>query len=42
MALLADRAWAQVPRLDEDPSEEEQGEDSEAADTDSDAGYKSH
>ena len=42
VALLADRARAQVPRQDEDPLEEEQGEDSEAADTGSDPGYDSH
>ena len=42
VALLADRARAQVPRRDEDPPEEEQGEDSEAADTGSDPGYDSH
>ena len=42
VALLADRARAQVPRQDEDPLEEEQGEDSEVADTGSDPGYDSH
>ena len=42
VALLADRARAQVPRWDEDQPEEEQGEDSEAADTGSDPGYDSH
>ena len=42
VAILADRAQAQEPRRDEDSPEEEQGEDSEAADTDSDAGYDSH
>ena len=38
VALLADRARAQGPRRDVDLPEE----DSEAADTDSDAGYDSH
>ena len=33
---------APEPRRDEDLSEEERGEDSEAADTGSDAGYDSH
>ena len=42
VALLADRARAQEPRRDEDSPEEERGEESEAADTDSDAGYDSH
>ena len=44
VALLAERARARVPRLkrDEYSSEEEQGEESEAADTDSDPGYDSH
>ena len=42
VAILADRARAQEPRRDEDSPEEERGEESEAADTDSDAGYDSH
>ena len=42
VAILADRAQAQEPRRDEDSPEEERGEDSEAADTDSDVGYDSH
>ena len=42
VALLADRARVQEPRRDEDSPEEERGEESEAADTDSDAGYDSH
>ena len=42
VAILADRAQAQEPAGDEDVPEEEQGEDSEAADTGSDAGYDSH
>ena len=42
VALLADRAREQEPKRDEDSPEEERGEDSEAADTDSDAGYDSH
>ena len=42
VALLADRAWAQEPRRDEDSLEEERGEESEVGDTDSDAGYDSH
>ena len=42
VALLADRARAQEPRRDEDSPKEERGEESEAADTDSDAGYDSH
>ena len=44
VALLAERARAQAPRLgrDEDSSEEEQGKESEAADMDSDPGYDSH
>ena len=41
VAILADRARAQGPRRDED-SPEERGEESEAADTESDAGYDSH
>ena len=43
VALLAERAlaWAPRPRRDEDSSEEEQGEESEAADMDSDPGYDS-
>ena len=42
VALLADRARAQGPRLDVDAPEEERGEESEAVDTDSDVGYDSH
>ena len=42
VALLADWARAQGPRRDEDPPVEEQGEESEATDTDSDPGYDSH
>ena len=42
VAILADRARAQEPGRDEDSSEEEQGEESEAVDTDSDVGYDSH
>ena len=42
VALLADRARALEPRRDEDLPEEERGEESEEADTDSDAGYDSH
>ena len=42
MALLTDRARAQGPRRDVDAPEEERGEESEAADTDSDVGYDSH
>ena len=42
VALLADRAQAQGPRRDEDLPVEEQGEESEATDTDSDPGYDSH
>ena len=42
VALLADRARAQRPRRDEHFPEEEQGEESEAADMDSDPGYDSH
>ena len=42
VALLADRARALEPGGDEDLPEEERGEDSEAADTGSDAGYDSH
>ena len=42
VAILVDRARAQGPRWDEDSPEEERGEESEAADTDSDAGYESH
>ena len=42
VALLADRARAQEPRRDDDSPKEERGEESEAADTDSDAGYDSH
>ena len=42
VAILADRARAQEPVGDEDLPEEERGEDSEAADADSDAGYDSH
>ena len=44
VALLVERARARVSRLrrDEYSSEEEQGEESEAADTDSDPGYDSH
>ena len=42
VAILADRARAQGPRQDEDSPEEEQGEESEAADTDSDVGYDSN
>ena len=42
VAILVDRARAQGPRRDEDSPEEERGEESEAADTDSDAGYDSH
>ena len=42
VALLADRARAQGPRRDVDAPEEERGEESEAADTDSDVGYDSH
>ena len=42
VALLAGRARAQRPRQDEHLPEEEQGEESEVADTDSDPGYDSH
>ena len=44
VALLAERARAQVPRprRAEDSSGEEQEEESEAADTESDPGYDSH
>ena len=42
VAILADRAWALEPKRDEDSPEEERGEELEAADTDSDAGYDSH
>ena len=42
VALLADRARALEPRRDEDLPEEQGGEESEEADTDSDAGYDSH
>ena len=42
VALLADRARALEPRRDEDLLEEERGEESKEADTDSDAGYDSH
>ena len=42
VAILADRARAQEPKRDEDSLEEEWGEDSEAVDIDSDAGYDSH
>ena len=42
VALLADRARAQGPRLDVGAVEEARGEESEAADTDSDVGYDSH
>ena len=42
VAILADKARAQEPRRNEDLPEEERGEDSEAVDTDSDAGYDSH
>ena len=42
VALLADRARAQGPRRDEHLPEEEQGEELEAADTNSDPGYDSH
>ena len=42
VALLADRARAQGPRLDVDALEKARGEESEAADTDSDVGYDSH
>ena len=42
VAILADRARALEPRRDEDLPEEERGEESEEADTDSDAGYDSH
>ena len=42
VAILADRARALGPRRDEDSPEEERGEESEVADTDSDAGYDSH
>ena len=42
VALLADRAREQDPMGDEDLPEEERGEESEAVDTDSDAGYDSH
>ena len=42
MALLADRARALEPKRDEALPEEERGEESEEADTDSDAGYDSH
>ena len=41
VAILADRARAQEPMGDEEFPEEERGEDSEAADTGSDAGYDS-
>ena len=42
VAILADRARAPEPRWDEGFPEEERGEDLEAADTSSDAGYDSH
>ena len=42
VALLVDRAWAQGPRRDVDAPEEERGEELEAVDTDSDAGYDTH
>ena len=44
MALLAERARARVPRprRAEDSLEEEQEEESKAADTESDPGYDSH
>ena len=42
VAILADRARALEPRRDEDLPKEERGEESEAADTDSDVGYDSH
>ena len=42
VAILAHRARAPEPRRDEDLPEEERGEDSEAADIGSDAGYDSH
>ena len=42
VAILADRARAQEPAGDEDVPEEERGEDSEAPDTGTDAGYDSH
>ena len=42
VALLVDRAWAQGPRWDVDTPEEARGEESKAADTDSDVGYDSH
>ena len=42
VAILVDRARAQEPIGDEDSPEEERGEDSEAADAGSDAGYDSH
>ena len=42
VALLADRARAQGPRLDVGAPEEARGEESEAVDTDSDVGYDSH